>query len=102
MRRSVLIVLAALLSSTVAVADGVAPSYRVGTRHPARQSVQRIVHDDSAIGGRNIEPLDIVDAFRVDLTDDEANALAKSPEVAYVQPEVVYRSEEHTSELQSR
>jgi subtilisin family serine protease len=92
MRRSVLIVLAALLSSTVAFADGVTRSYLVGTRHPARQSVQRIVHDDSAIGGRNIEPLDIVDAFRVDLTDDEANALAKSPEVAYVQPEVVYHA----------
>jgi len=92
MRRSILVVLAALLSSTVAFADGVTRSYLVGTRHPARQSVQRIVHDDSAIGGRNIEPLDIVDAFRADLTDDEAAALRNSPEVTYIETDAVYHA----------
>lgn len=83
-----LLVLALFFSMSAELfAGNVVRSYLVGTRHPSRQSVERIARgDDSGVGpGRNVEPFDIVDAYRTDLTDAEANALSKSPEVRYIE-----------------
>jgi serine protease len=92
MRRLVFFAVA-LLSSTAAFAAGVTHSYLVGTRHPAAQSVARMRGDDSPVGpGRNVETFAIVDAYRADLTDDEAIALRESPEVRYVEPDIVHRA----------
>src|SRR5205823_9812133 len=88
MRRLVLFLVASL-SSSIVFADGVTHSYLVGTKHRAPQSVARILSDDTAVAGRNIEAFDIVDAYRADLTDDEAIAPRKSPEVNYVEADIV-------------
>ncbi|HEV2719835.1 MAG TPA: S8 family serine peptidase [Thermoanaerobaculia bacterium] len=87
MRRLVIFVAAALLSAA-AFADSVTHSYLVGTRQRAPRSVERLRGDDSVMPGRNIETFDIVDAYRADLTDDEAIALQNSPEVRYVEPDL--------------
>ena len=92
MRRTVLFAFATLLTSTVAFAGGVTRSYLIGTHHPAREAVERIKRDDSSFGARSVDTLDIVNAFRADLTDEEVNALAKSPEVAYVEEETLYHA----------
>jgi subtilisin family serine protease len=88
MRRLVLFLVASL-SSSIVFADSVTYSYLVGTKHRAPQSVARILRDDTVVPGRNIEAFDIVDAYRADLTGDEAIALRKSPEVSYVEPDIV-------------
>ena len=88
MRRIVLFVIASLTSSAV-FAAGATHSFLVGTRHNAAESVHRILGDDSVVAGRNIETFDIVDAYRADLTDAEAMALRKSPEVRYVEEDIV-------------
>jgi subtilisin family serine protease len=92
MRRSAIFAFALFLSSTVAFAGGITRSYLIGTRHPAREAVERIKRDDSTIGARNVDTFDVVNAFRADLTDAEANALAKSPEVTYVEDDLVYHA----------
>jgi len=86
MKRRLLLILL-FSASTNLFAGDVVRSYLVGTRHSSRQSVERIARgDDSAVGpGRNVQLFDIVDAYRADLTDDEANALSRSPEVRYVE-----------------
>ena len=91
MRRLVLFVVTAL-SSSVVFGAGVTHSYLVGTKHHAAQSV-RMLRDDGVVGpGRNVEAFDIVDAYRADLTDDEAMALRKSPEVRYVETDTIARA----------
>lgn len=92
MRRMVLFAFAMLLTSTAAFAGGATRSYLIGTHHPARAAVERIKRDDSTFGVRSVDTFDIVNAFRTDLTDDEANALAKSPEVAYIEEDAVYHA----------
>ncbi|HEY6140921.1 MAG TPA: S8 family serine peptidase [Thermoanaerobaculia bacterium] len=92
MRRLVLFAVA-VFSSTAAFAAGITHSYLVGTKHPAAQSVMRMRGDDSRVGpGRNVETFDVVNAYRADLTDDEAIALRSAPEVRYVEPDIVHRA----------
>jgi subtilisin family serine protease len=82
----------ALLSTTAAFA-GTTHSYLIGTKHPAAQSVARMRGDDSPIGpGRNVETFDVVNAYRADLTDDEAIALRNSAEVRYVEPDIEHHA----------
>src|SRR5438874_10257732 len=90
MKRGFLILALFLSTSAELLADDVVHSYLVGTRHPARQSVERIGRgDDASLGpGRNVELFDIVDAYRADLTDEEAIALRNSPEVSYVETDI--------------
>jgi subtilisin family serine protease len=91
MRRLVLTAFA-LLSSAAAFA-GTTHSYLIGTKHPAAQSVARMRGDDSPVGpGRNVDTFDIVNAYRADLTDDEAISLRSSSEVRYVEPDIVHRA----------
>jgi subtilisin family serine protease len=81
--------LALFLTASIGLsADDVVHSYLVGTRHPARQAVERIKRDDSTLAARDVDTFEIVNAFRADLTAAEANALAKSPEVAYVEEDI--------------
>jgi len=61
-------------------------SYLIGTRRPAREAIVRIARSEGVDApGRNVEAFDIVDAYRADLTEDEANALRQSSNVAYVE-----------------
>src|SRR5256885_7156502 len=89
MKRALLFTFCSLLSAKLFAGDTV-HSYLVGTRHSSAESVARIARgDDTGIGpGRNVQLFDVVDAYRADLTDAEANALAKSPEVRYVEEEI--------------
>ncbi|HKS24218.1 MAG TPA: S8 family serine peptidase [Thermoanaerobaculia bacterium] len=90
MRRLVLVAVA-LLSSTAAFAASTTHSYLIGTKHPAAVSVARMHGDDSPVG-RNVETFGIVDAYRADLTDDEAIALRNSAEVRYVEPDIEHHA----------
>jgi serine protease len=89
MKRTLFFTFCLLLSAELFGGDSV-HSYLIGTRHSSAESVARIARsDDSGVGpGRNVQLFDIVDAYRADLTDADANALAKSPEVRYVEEEV--------------
>jgi len=61
-------------------------SYLIGTRRPAREAIVRIARSEGVDApGRNVEAFDIVDAYRADLTEDEATALRQSSNVAYVE-----------------
>src|SRR5260221_9727569 len=84
-----LLAAAMLLVPSLLLADGTARPYIVGTRHPARDAVKRILSDDLAPrAGRDVEAFDIIDAFAANLTDDEVTALRRSPNVSYVEPDV--------------
>lgn len=78
-----------LLVSSFAFAAEVTRPYVVGTRRPVREAVPRILNDDLAPrAGRAVEQLDFIDAFATRLTDEEVAKLWRSPNVAYVEPDI--------------
>jgi subtilisin family serine protease len=84
-----LLAAAMLLVPTLVFAAEVTRPYVVGTRHAVREAVPRILNDDLAPrAGRSVEPLDFINAFATQLTDDEVAALERSPNVAYVEPDI--------------
>jgi subtilisin family serine protease len=71
-------------------AGGVTRPYLVGTRGPARQAATRVLNDDLAPRSDrgDVVAFDIVDAFAVQLTDDEVARLWHSASVKYVEPDL--------------
>src|SRR5258706_15189760 len=87
--KRILFAAALLAFPSLVLAEDATRPYLVGTRRPAHEAVRRILNDDlEPRAGRDIQTFDIVDAFATRLTDDEAMKLRRSPNVAYVEPDV--------------
>jgi serine protease len=95
MKRIVLAV-ALLLVPAFLFADSARRPFLVGTRGPARIAMRGLINDDATLGvdrrEHRAEALDIVDAFSAQLTDAEAEQLRRSPQVRYVEEDVLRRA----------
>jgi len=75
----------------VVFAEGTTRRMIVATRHPATEAMQRLRGDDFDPANRiryNARAFKYVNAFVADLDESEIAALKKSPEVAYIEPDV--------------
>jgi serine protease len=88
--KQTLLALVLVVIPAASFAGGPTHSYLVGTRHRAPEAIRQLAREDAGfLARRTVDAFDIVDAFRADLTDDEVAALQKSPEVRYVEADVL-------------
>jgi subtilisin family serine protease len=76
-----------LLIAALPLTAATTSRYLVATRHGARAASLRVLHSFSESGDfaeRGVRSFHVIDGFAADLTDDEAAALRRSPDVRYV------------------